>query len=55
MKEEVRMKRLSRAIVLGVLAGVTVLVASDSAVIIQGWTPTEAAGLDWAPQDVDTL
>lgn len=49
------MKCLSRAIVLGVLAGVAVLTASNNAIIIQGLTPTEAAGLDWAPQDVDTL
>ena len=29
--------------------------AADNAVIIQGWLPTEAAGLDWAPAGKDTL
>lgn len=29
--------------------------AGDNAVIIQAWMPTEADGLDWAPQDEDTL
>uniref|UniRef100_A0A7C4GB49 Uncharacterized protein n=1 Tax=candidate division WOR-3 bacterium TaxID=2052148 RepID=A0A7C4GB49_UNCW3 len=29
--------------------------AADRGVVIQAYTPTEAAGLDWAPEDVDTL
>jgi len=29
--------------------------AADQAVIIQGWLPTEAAGLDWTPPNQDTL
>jgi hypothetical protein len=41
---------------LGVLlACAGVLRAASNAVIIQAWLPHEAAGLDWAPEDVDTL
>jgi hypothetical protein len=29
--------------------------AGDNGVVIQAWMPAEADGLDWAPQDVDTL
>jgi hypothetical protein len=54
-KEEDLMKRLSRVVLVSLLAGAAALQASDNAVIIQGWTPTEAAGLQWAPQDADTL
>jgi hypothetical protein len=42
-----------------VLVGIGILAApagaASQAVIIQGWTPTEAAGLDWAPDGIDTL
>jgi hypothetical protein len=41
---------------LGVLlACAGVLRAASNAVIIQAWLPHEAAGLDWAPENVDTL
>ena len=29
--------------------------AADNAVIIEGWLPPEAVGLDWVPADKDTL
>ncbi len=47
--------RMVKAAILALAMVLSGAQASNRAVIIQAWKPTEATGLDWAPEGLDTL